>query len=622
MCIEYHHVLLQILLIGSDIVLLEVLCSWLYSSFAIVAFIRWSLLNIVVSSQFLQVLVLLPKEALEGVLHKFRLLATLQRRNIAIPAGIDLPVSVYVVIFSVFFALPEVVLLLLLLYTVGPLGGYWCSSKSDPNCSSENDVYNCDPWDSGCTLSNYGVGYNNFMIVLGSIFLLYMILYIICCIWADIWLRCLPYSRYKMNHIELGFQIQTRLAVAFIGVLSIILLWIISHGSCPVKFMMAAGLSPYLFSLALLVSISLWMHSPYLPSETESTQHERNKCIKWVERNDEEDQTDVQVCYETMLTAFLFSFMVYDLDEVENPTFDLESTLETFSLIDSKLIWNKDRDSKCLMAWGEEQRLIVICFRGTASAKNVLTDLKLWRSTHPPTRGNYFMGTQPMTHAGFGDFWYGSGMKETCMSMVSDITASPSDEQHPWRILVCGHSLGGAAAKIAAYDLSEWNIRVGEGHRVLCYTYGCPRVGNSAFAKSYNLMVPNTWNIMHLNDIVIKNGKFIFLYKRDGHCMYLTKFGPIIDPSRIESYTLGGMKSSMQDHFLDSYASSLVALLRFEAWKTPSKQRCKLYLTNLKSFKAIRSFASSRRWAQDFGTRADVDIVTGALTMRRARRNL
>lgn len=617
--------LLQILLIGSDIVLLEVLCSWLYSSFAIVAFIRWTLLNIVVTNQFLQVLVLLPREALEQVLRRTHLLATLQRRNISIPAGIDLPASVYIVAFSIFFAIPEVALLLLLLYTVGPLGGYWCSSRSDPLCSSENGLYVCDPWNEACTLNNYGVGYDNFMIAIGSIFLFYMALYIICCIWADSWLRSLPYSRYKMNHIELGFQIQTRLIVALIGVLSMIFLWIISHGSCPVKFMMAAGLSPYLFSLTLLVTISLWMHSPYLPSKSESNQHMRNVQIKWVESADVGDQTDVQVCYETMLTAFLFSFMVYDLDEVEIPTFDLESTLETSSLSHSKLIWNKGSDSKCLIAWSEEQRRIVMCFRGTASAKNVLTDLKLWRSAHPPTRGNYFMGTQPMIHAGFGDFWYGSGMKDTCMSAVKEITRCTSDEKHRWRILVCGHSLGGAAAKIAAYDLSEWNRSLGAAHSVMCYTYGCPRVGNSAFAKSYNLMVPNTWNIMHLNDIVIKNGKFIFMYKRDGHCMYLTDSGPIINPSRIESYTLGGMKSSMQDHFLSKYASSLVALLRFEAWETPSKQRLKLYLTNLKAFKAIRSFASSRRWAQDLsshGTTADVDIVTGSQTMRRARGNV
>ncbi|KAI8113943.1 hypothetical protein M9434_002071 [Picochlorum sp. BPE23] len=615
-----------ILLIGSDIWLLEVLCSWLYSSFAILAFIRWSLLNMVVANQFLQVLVLLPREALERLLNRVRLLAILQRRNISIPAGIDLSVSMYIAVFLAFYAIPEVTLLLLLLYTVGPLGGYWCSSQADANCSSESDVLNCDPWNSACTLSNYGVGYDNLMIVIGSIFLFYMALYIICCLWADSWLRCLPYSRYKMNHIELGFQMQTRLIVAFIGVLSIVLLWLVSHGSCPVKFMMAVGLSPYLFSLTLLVTISLWMHSPYLPSKSESNQHVRNENIKWVENADVVDQTDVQVCYETMLTAFLFSFMVYELDEVEMPTFELESTLETCSFTDSKLIWNKVRDSKCLIAWSEEQRRIVICFRGTASAKNVLTDLKLWRSTHPPTRGNYLMGTKPMIHAGFGDFWFGSGMKDRCMSMVTEITkCSPDETPLPWRILVCGHSLGGAAAKIAAYDLSDWNRSIGAAHSVMCYTYGSPRVGNSAFVRSYNLMVPNTWNIMHLNDIVIKNGKFLFLYKRDGHCIYLTEVGPIIDPSRIESYTLGGMKSSMQDHLLSKYASSLIALLRFEKWKTPAKQRMKLYLTNLKAFKAIKSSASSMRWALDsdsLGKTADVDIVTGAPTQRGSTRNL
>ena len=62
-------------------------------------------------------------------------------------------------------------------------------------------------------------------------------------------------------------------------------------------------------------------------------------------------------------------------------------------------------------------------------------------------------------------------------------------------ILLTGHSLGGALATLAAYDIRrELNV---PPCSVVCYTFGAPRVGNYAFAHDYNQMVPNTWNIIN-----------------------------------------------------------------------------------------------------------------------------
>ena len=61
-----------------------------------------------------------------------------------------------------------------------------------------------------------------------------------------------------------------------------------------------------------------------------------------------------------------------------------------------------------------------------------------------------------------------------------------------------GHSLGGALATLAAYDLRK---RLQAGGRpeveVLCYTFGAPRTGNHAFATDYNHVVPDTWSIIN-----------------------------------------------------------------------------------------------------------------------------
>lgn len=101
-----------------------------------------------------------------------------------------------------------------------------------------------------------------------------------------------------------------------------------------------------------------------------------------------------------------------------------------------------------------------------------------------------------------------------------------------------GHSLGGALAQLAAHDISTAAAAEGLYVRVVCYTFGAPRVGstareaihssaavdtlhstsnptcacygieithvttgmqvgNHAFAREYNDLVPHTWNIIN-----------------------------------------------------------------------------------------------------------------------------
>jgi predicted lipase len=49
-----------------------------------------------------------------------------------------------------------------------------------------------------------------------------------------------------------------------------------------------------------------------------------------------------------------------------------------------------------------------------------------------------------------------------------------------------GHSLGGALAVLAAYDIRAAAHALGIDLRVTCYTFGQPRVGNHAFAKDFS----------------------------------------------------------------------------------------------------------------------------------------
>ena len=63
---------------------------------------------------------------------------------------------------------------------------------------------------------------------------------------------------------------------------------------------------------------------------------------------------------------------------------------------------------------------------------------------------------------------------------------------------VTGHSLGGALATLAAFDIRKQLLdnRQSNTH-VVCYTFAAPRTGNHAFARDYNAAVPDTWSVIN-----------------------------------------------------------------------------------------------------------------------------
>ena len=196
--------------------------------------------------------------------------------------------------------------------------------------------------------------------------------------------------------------------------------------------------------------------------------------------------------------------------QIEPSDFTPAISLPLYDLHHHELLWQREMDAKCVVAWNDNT--VVLSFRGTASLANVLADLKVWRAVHPPKRGSYWLATQPMVHHGFKQVWFTSGLRQQVLSKLAEIMTPPRAGDTPWRVLLTGHSLGGALAQLAALDIAtaatagELPLRR-EG--IACYTYGCPRPGNHAFAREYGHKVPDSWDIMHLDDAVANGGKFI-----------------------------------------------------------------------------------------------------------------
>lgn len=56
-----------------------------------------------------------------------------------------------------------------------------------------------------------------------------------------------------------------------------------------------------------------------------------------------------------------------------------------------------------------------------------------------------------------------------------------------------GHSLGGALATLAAFEIKQkW-----PDAQMFVYTFGAPRVGNTAWASEYDALVPGSWYIVN-----------------------------------------------------------------------------------------------------------------------------
>ncbi|KAJ0610331.1 putative feruloyl esterase [Helianthus annuus] len=66
------------------------------------------------------------------------------------------------------------------------------------------------------------------------------------------------------------------------------------------------------------------------------------------------------------------------------------------------------------------------------------------------------------------------------------------------KIMVTGHSMGGAMAAFCGLDLAL----IYRSKNIQFTTFGMPRIGNAAFASYYSQAVPNTFRVTHGHDLV------------------------------------------------------------------------------------------------------------------------
>ena len=99
---------------------------------------------------------------------------------------------------------------------------------------------------------------------------------------------------------------------------------------------------------------------------------------------------------------------------------------------------------------------------------------------------------------GFLTSWVGDGVRGHVLAHIQKLYATAAVPAETY-VLCCGHSLGGALASLAAIEIvNECKLRPGH---VKCYTFGCPRIGNHAFAEDFAANVPATWHAINDQDL-------------------------------------------------------------------------------------------------------------------------
>ncbi|WP_312640483.1 lipase family protein [Hydrogenoanaerobacterium sp.] len=128
-----------------------------------------------------------------------------------------------------------------------------------------------------------------------------------------------------------------------------------------------------------------------------------------------------------------------------------------------------------------------ITFRGTDSCKDWLTDFTFWQKVVPYNNAT----SKIRVHAGFINAYKSDTIRDKIHNLIT---------KDVFFVRITGHSYGAALAVLCAVDL-QYNFPT-KDYEV--FLFGCPRVGNSAFRKSYNKRVFKTLRVENGNDIVTK----------------------------------------------------------------------------------------------------------------------
>ncbi|KAF9556708.1 alpha/beta-hydrolase [Agrocybe pediades] len=242
--------------------------------------------------------------------------------------------------------------------------------------------------------------------------------------------------------------------------------------------------------------------------------------------------------FQTILA--LSSFLAFPLGVVANPILETRANgidqttyndLERYTKYSSavyqwicpkplgnKLVTQFEKSwTQGLVVRDDSRKEIVVAFRGTMELGDAFVDLQIIMQPLKST-GLTSVGDSKV-HTGF-QFAYNVVADTVLKEVKAQISSYPS-----YKVVVAGHSLGGAVATFAAISIKSALPNT----PLKLYTYGQPRVGNAAFASyvEKKIGVNNIYRAVHTYD-----GVPTILFKALGYRHFGTEYWHFEDPAK------------------------------------------------------------------------------------------
>ncbi|MEM6519731.1 MAG: lipase family protein [Cyanobacteria bacterium P01_D01_bin.71] len=159
----------------------------------------------------------------------------------------------------------------------------------------------------------------------------------------------------------------------------------------------------------------------------------------------------------------------------------------------STLIESQDRgqtDTQAAVLYVPNPPALYLVFRGTEKGIDWINNLQVRQKIYPYGDDST---TDVRFHQGFMNAYF--AVRDPLLDLVKTFPQVP--------VIATGHSLGGAIATIAALDV-QYNITQHTGQSIAVYSFGAPRVGNSALVNSFRRRVPQSYRFIYGWDIVTR----------------------------------------------------------------------------------------------------------------------
>lgn len=154
------------------------------------------------------------------------------------------------------------------------------------------------------------------------------------------------------------------------------------------------------------------------------------------------------------------------------------------------------------MVLGKEEKLglvypsldgesIIVAFRGTITPRDWITDFEFWQTKE--YRKNYVNAFGLKIENGFYNIYH--TVRDKVFDILKDL-----DAHHDKRLYITGHSLGATTATLLTLELLYNNYYTKD--QITMYNYASPRVGNPAFARTYNKYTVTSIRFANYEDLV------------------------------------------------------------------------------------------------------------------------